>query len=232
MRTLKRIFVLALAVADIAVAAFSLPYLWRFGLLEWVRGAGVTGVLIYALVYCLTTALMVPPSLLNAGAGLMFGPLWGTLLVYPPLMAAAMASFCLSRSLARDWLRQRIAQRPQFIAMDRAIARGGFKIVLLLRMSPISPFCFLSYSLGLTRVRLRDYFLGSLLGALPGAAVYVYLGAALNDLRDLPSQAALTGGLHRLLFWVGLAATVAAFAMITRYARQEINRTLAAPADG
>ena len=69
--------------------------------------------------------------------------------------------------------------------MDEAVGREGFKIVALLRLSPLFPFSVLNYALGLTRVRLRDFVLASWLGMLPGTALYVYLGSLFTNVGDL-----------------------------------------------
>ncbi len=227
MRTVRRVLLLLFTMGDIAAVCL-LPQCWSPGLLESLRNSGWAGILAYTSACFVTTVLMVPPSIGNAGAGLMFGALKGTLFIYPALVGAGVVSFCLSRKLGRRWVAVRIARSPKFAAIDRALARGGLKMVLLLRVSPISPFAFLSYSMGLTRVRFRDYCLGTLLGALPGTAVYAYLGSALRNLPALgvKASAAASSDLHRLLFWIGLAATIAAFVMITRLARQELKRTM------
>ena len=62
------------------------------------------------------------------------------------------------------------------------MAREGWKIVALLRLSPVVPFNLLNYAFGVTRVRLRDYVLASWAGMLPGMVLYVYLGSVAGDL--------------------------------------------------
>ncbi len=229
MRILRRILLLLFAAGDIAAVCL-VPQWWSPDLLATLRNSGWAGVLAYICACFVGTVLLVPPSIGNTGAGLMFGAVKGTLFVYPALVGAGIVSFWLSRVLARGWVAERIARSPKFAAIDRAVARGGLKMVLLLRVSPVSPFAFLSYSMGLTRVRFRDYFLGTLLGALPGTAAYAYLGSALRNLPAIGAKASAAGsGLHQLLFWLGLAATLAAFVMITRLARQEIKRSLCEP---
>ncbi len=232
MKPARRPFLIAVLATEIAGAMYLLNQLWHSGLVHVGANGGVGGALMYALVYLGTALLMLPTGVGNAGAGLLFGVARGMLLVYPALILAGMLSFGISRSLARDWVAQRIANRPKFLAVDNAIARGGFKMVLLLRMSPVSPFGFLSYSLGLTRVRLRDYFFGTLLGAVPGTALYVYAGSALKDLGGLAVRGADPAGvMQRLTFWIGLLLTIFVVIMITRYARQELKRALLAPAE-
>ncbi len=224
MKRARWICVVLLAAGDIGAAALVLPRLWNCGLLDAVRGGGWAGALVYAAVYGVTTVLMIPPAILNAAAGAMFGAFKGMLVVYPALVGGGMVSFWLSRSMAREWVGRRIVGRAKFLALDRAVARGGLKMVLLLRMSPVSPFALLSYSLGLTRVRVRDYFLGTLLGGVPGTAVYVYAGSAVGRLSG-PA-----GAVERLVFWVGLAATAAGVVLISRLARQELRKAMSEPA--
>ena len=63
------------------------------------------------------------------------------------------------------------------MAIDEAVAREGWKIVLLTRLSPVFPFNLLNYAFGLTRVSLKHYFFASWLGMIPGTMMYVYIGS-------------------------------------------------------
>ena len=73
--------------------------------------------------------------------------------------------------------------------VDAAVAREGWKIVLLTRLSPAFPFNLLNYAFGLTRVALRDYVLASWIGMMPGTVMYVYLGSVAGDLATLGAGA-------------------------------------------
>ncbi len=57
---------------------------------------------------------------------------------------------------------------PRFAAIDRAIGRDSFRVVTLLRLSPLLPLAASNYLYGLTSVELAPYVLGSWLGMLPG----------------------------------------------------------------
>lgn len=201
-------------------------------LVEWIRGAGVLGVVVFGVAYVLATLLLLPGSLLTAGAGFTFGPALGTLVVSPVSTLAATLAFLLGRSVARRWVTRRIADRPRFAAIDRATGENGFKIVLLLRLSPIFPFTLLNYALGLTSVRTRDYVAASALGMLPATFLYVYLGSLVTTAGELLHGPQASGGFGvRLLQTLGLLATAAAVTLLTRAARKTLQRTLAeAPA--
>jgi uncharacterized membrane protein YdjX (TVP38/TMEM64 family) len=217
-----------IAVAALLAALLFLPVnQWGLLLVEWIRSAGALGVLVYALAYVLATLFLLPGSILTAGAGFAYGPVWGTLLVSPVSVLAATLAFVLGRTLARNWVSRRMEQHPRFAVINEAIGQSGFKIVFLLRLSPIFPFNLLNYALGLTGVRLRDYLIASFLGMLPGTFLYVYLGSLVTNASELLSGRRPSVGVWgQVLYWGGLAATVLVTALITRIARRALNRAL------
>jgi len=85
-----------------AVASFALLPIgrWALVMVEWVRGAGVPGVAVFAGAYVLATALLLPGSMLTLGAGFAYGPIVGTLLVSPISVLVATLSFLLARFVA------------------------------------------------------------------------------------------------------------------------------------
>jgi uncharacterized membrane protein YdjX (TVP38/TMEM64 family) len=108
--------------------------------------------------------------------------------------------------------------------MDRAIARSGFKIVLLMRLDPVFlPFAVLNYALGLSRVRLRDYVFASWIGMLPATTLYVYLGSSVKNIADLlQGKLPSTGFWPQFLFWGGLVAAGILVYILTRIAHQAL----------
>lgn len=200
---------------------------WADQLAAWVRSAGVFGVAVFAVVYIAAAVFMLPGSVLTLMAGFAFGPVWGTLLVSPVSVLAAALAFTLGRTVARERVAARAAGDARFAAIDRAIGDQGFRVVALLRLSPVLPFNLLNYALGLTRVSLRDYVLASWIGMLPGTILYVYLGSVATNLGGgAPSDDADTARVA--LYWVGLLATVLATVVITRAARRALAQTLEA----
>jgi uncharacterized membrane protein YdjX (TVP38/TMEM64 family) len=207
----------------LVVSASRLPIVeWAGLLVDWMRGAGATGAAAFAVVYVVAAVLMVPGSVLTAGAGLAYGPWWGIALVSPVSVLAATVAFILGRTAARGWIAKRTDADPRFRAVDAAIGRHGFKIVTLLRLSPVFPFNVLNYALGLTGVRLRDYVLGSFIGMLPGTFLYIYIGSLVGDLAALTHGDATASAARQALSLIGLAATVIVTVYVTRVARQAL----------
>lgn len=228
-RGTARLFVVGAVLVAAAAAVLLLPVgRWTLAVVDWVVGAGAAGVGVYATTYVVAAVLLLPASLLTLGGGFLYGPLWGTLLVSPASVAGAALAFFLGRSLLRDAVAARIAAHPKFAAIDRAVGENGFKLVFLLRLSPVFPYSVLNYALGLTRVRARDYILGSFLGMLPGTFLYVYLGSLITDAAQLLSGHRASGGVwQQVLFWGGLVATVLVTTLVTKLAKRALDHELA-----
>lgn len=222
---------LAILTAVVASSFFLPTRRWALELAAWIRGAGAVGVAAYAGFYVVGTLLFFPGALLTLVAGFAYGPLWGTLIVWPTATAAATLAFVTGRFLARDWVEATAARHPRFKALDRAVGRRGFHMVLLLRLSPLFPFNFLNYTLGVTSMKFRDYLLASLLGMLPGTIMYVYLGSLITSATELASGRSSAGHAGSVLYWLGLAATVAVTLLLARLARRALRRDLD-PGDG
>lgn len=197
-------------------------------LAERIRGAGAAGVLLFIAVYVVAEVALVPGSLLTMAAGFAYGPIAGLLVASPASVLAATTAFLLGRTVLRGWTQKKIARSPKMRALDRAIGRNSFKLILLLRLSPLIPFNLLNYVLGLSDVPLGRYMAASFIGMLPGAWLYVYLGSLATTAAEL-THASREGGVQRIVLTAaGLVATVLAIVFVTRAAKralvEELNR--------
>ncbi len=227
-----------LKIALVAVVALSLLIIllhlpvkdYLISVLEWTQGLGFWGPLVVAGFYVLAAVLFLPGSVLTLGAGFLFGVPTGLLTVWIGANLGAFAAFLVGRTIARDWVARKVGKNPKFAAIDDALGREGFKVVLLLRLSPVFPFDLLNYALGLTKVSFRDYALASLIGMLPGTLMYVYFGSAARSLAEVAAGKMETGSGGILFFWIGLAATIAVALFVTRLARKSLKAVEASAA--
>lgn len=195
-------------------------YVPRFA--EWVDGLGLWGPLVFVAGYALATVAFVPGSLLTLAAGAVFGLWQGTITVFLGAVLGTALAFLVARYVARSAIERKLAERPRFARIDRAVSGSGLKIVFLLRLSPIFPYNLLNYALGLTSVRFRDYLLASF-GMIPGTFLYVYYGKVLGSLAAVTAGVEVERGAGQwALIGVGLAATVAVTAIVTRIARRAL----------
>jgi uncharacterized membrane protein YdjX (TVP38/TMEM64 family) len=218
----KWLLYLGVAVALIAAAVVAFKYFDGQELLkqaiDWVGQLGPWGPIIFIAIYILATVLFIPGSVLTLGAGAVFGVVWGSIYVSIASTLGATAAFLVGRYLARDAIARKIEGNERFAAIDKAVAKEGWKIVGLTRLSPVFPFTLLNYAFGLTQVKLWHYMLASWIGMMPGTIMYVYLGslaqAATGD------RARTTG--EWVLYGVGLLATVVVTVFVTRVAKKAL----------
>ena len=226
--TSKRLPVARVLVGIVAVVALVAlgrqfgVFLDRF--VTWVDGLGAFGPVVFIVGYVTATVAFIPGSVLTLAAGAIFGLGPGVVYVMIGATTGASLAFLLARSVAREAIAQRLEGNPRFAAIDRAVGREGFKIVLLLRLSPVFPFNMLNYGLGLTTVRFTDYVLASI-GMLPGSLLYTYSGFVAGDLvlRLAGNAGPERGPAYYAVVAVGLAATLAVTLVVTRTARRAIS---------
>jgi uncharacterized membrane protein YdjX (TVP38/TMEM64 family) len=146
------------------------------GLMHMVRELGARGAVVFAMLQVLVAVSgILPASLLGVAAGAIYGLLPGFFLAAASTLTGAVLSFFLSRSLFRGTVERLAARRPRLRNLDAQIAQDGWKLVCLLRVSPIMPFSATSLALGLSAVGLRAYAIGTL-ASLPALCGYVSIG--------------------------------------------------------
>ena len=214
-----------LAVASLLIITYFLDIQELFQVaLAWISDLGPWGPVFFIVLYILATVLFLPGLIPTMAAGLLFGVLQGTLLVSISSISGATLAFLIGRYIARDWVAEKIQGNSKFEAIDVAVAQEGWKIVGLTRLSPVFPFNLLNYTFGLTQVSLKDYFLASWIGMLPGTVMYVYIGSLAGDLATLGSGERSRTPAEWALYVVGLVATVVLTLYITRIAQRALSR--------
>jgi len=189
---------------------------WLTSFQAWVRHLGPAGYVVYALMYAVCVAALVPASLLTIGAGAIFGVVGGTIVVVVGATLGAMLAFALARTVLRSKVEQMIAKRPKLAAVDKAVAHEGTKLMLLCRISGFPPFVFANYAFGLTGVGALSYFLTTFFGIIPGCFAYTYAGHA--------GAAVATGSGNRIALIITAAGIVLVSVYVARIATRAIRR--------
>jgi len=219
---MRLILLIVAAVALLVLARALDAGAWLAAALTWIHGLGPVAPLVFLLIYIVACVLLLPGSVLTLGAGAMFGVAYGFVIVWISATLGATAAFLVGRYLVRDWVTRKIAANPKLQALDTTVTREGWKIVALMRLSPVIPFNLLNYAFGATRVSLRDYVFASAVGMLPGTAMYTYLGSLAGELAGGSARARTP--LEWSFYALGLLATVAVTVYLTRVARASLAR--------
>ncbi|XP_022973391.1 uncharacterized protein LOC111471944 isoform X1 [Cucurbita maxima] len=188
----------------------------------FIDGYGPAGYALFVAVYAGLEILAIPAIPLTMSAGLLFGSVIGTVIVSISGTVAASVAFLIARYFARERILKLVEGNKKFAAIDKAIGENGFKVVTLLRLSPLLPFSLGNYLYGLTSVKFVPYVLGSWLGMLPGTWAYVSAGAFGRAILQEESEVGLLGGGNGQQLWtlgLGLLATAFAAAYVTRLAK-------------
>jgi len=174
---------------------------------------GPLGYLAYIGVYASLELFAVPAIPLTMTAGVIFGVGAGTAVVSVAATLAATGAFLIARYIARDRIAAWAEKNPKFAAIDRAIGKDGFRVVALLRLSPLLPLAASNYLYGLTSVDLGSYVLASWVGMLPGTLAYVAAGTYGRELMLGITEGASSGGGMVQPWQVALGASVSGIAV-------------------
>src|SRR6266513_6011744 len=167
--------VLAIALA-IALSRFVPVVNFTEALQQRVMSWGAWAAVCYPLLFALCNILLLPGGVLAVGGGFFFGLWWGFLIVFAGNVLAAAISFALSRWIAGRWFRRKLSQNPTLLALEPAVERECWKIVVLSQLHPLFPTSLLNYFYGLTRIPFRTYMLWASIGRVPGLFLYAYIG--------------------------------------------------------
>src|SRR6184192_2607960 len=206
----RLIALVAIVIALFLVMRFLPVREWLRSFNDWVGQMGVAGIFIFIGVYAVATVLLAPGSILTIGAGFAFGLWKGFLAVSAGSTLGAVLAFLVARFVARDKVEAIARQNEKFGRIDNAIGKEGAKLIFLLRLSPVIPFNVSNYFYGLTAVKFWPYVLASWIGMMPGAFLYVYIGATGKAAVSVAtgSEAAQHGWQYWTFMSVGLAATI------------------------
>jgi uncharacterized membrane protein YdjX (TVP38/TMEM64 family) len=226
----RRLILLALAAFVLLAAGYLLPVRsWLGMLLEWIDTHREISWLVFIVAYVLATVLFAPGFILTVSAGALFGIAQGFLIVSLASTLGATCAFFIGRTVARDLIAQRIQHFRLLRALDRALGKKGFWVVLLTRLSPIFPYNLLNYAYGLTGVKVRDYIFGSWIGMAAPTLLYVYIGSLVRNFTAISRGEIQMGNGKLWLIGVGLAATAGVVILVTRLAQRALAEELVEP---
>lgn len=132
--------------------------------------------LVFLLIHLVASLIFFPRTVLAMVAGAVFGVWMGTLWAALGSVIGAVAGFLVARYV-NDGIVD-LESMKRFGPILLRAERGGWRAVAMLRLVPVIPHSLSNYALGLTRLDLGAYALGSLLGQLPMTIACADFGAA------------------------------------------------------
>jgi uncharacterized membrane protein YdjX (TVP38/TMEM64 family) len=182
-----------------------------------VHSMGVWAPVAFVAAYVAVVVLMLPAFLLIMAGGAIFGVTEGSLLSLAGALLGGTAAFLIGRHYARESVAKRVASNPTLSALDRVVGEDGLKLVFLLRLSPAVPYVLSNYALGITRVRLRDFFIGTF-GLIPIVVTYAAYGSASGATPNADGSAAISP----VMFTAGILVTVLLGLLLARMVQKAL----------
>ena len=219
----KKLTIAAVLVIGLAVISSFFPVVPALqSLCTWIGALGPLGVFLLSLFLAIGSLFFLPASPFIITGAAVFGFPLGVLGAIGGVALGAAGGFGLSRWFLRDEISIRLRRHATFRAIDTAVEKEGWKIVILLRLCPI-PFGLANYLYGLTGVPFRAYLIASVIGSLPGLLLFCELGSAGKaGLEALASGHFGHSPGELIVLCISIASTLCAIVLIPRFARKAV----------
>lgn len=213
--TLRRALMLLFLIAVLSALGYRLKHLLP-AMESWLQNLGALAPLGYIAAFVLLTPLFVSVDALCFAAGILFPLLSGEFYMIVATYLAAALMFVLGRHLLKAKIAALIARRQKFINITDALKKRAFKIMFLLRLTPL-PFALLSYLFAAAPVRFWPY-LAATSGIFLYNATLVALGHAARYVAGAAGQGTVPATILYPALILGILATLLAGVKISRLA--------------
>ncbi|KAF9956478.1 hypothetical protein BGZ70_009862 [Mortierella alpina] len=143
------------------------------------------GAVLFVSFYTIACWLFLPGSLFTIGAGFLFRPMpFALAIVMLGDVLGALGSFLFGRYIFYNWVKSIMAKHPKFGALDQVIQDDGWKIVVMLRLTPI-PFNLITYFFSITSIPLYTLLWATAVGVFPGSCLGIWIGSLIKGLSGI-----------------------------------------------
>ena len=189
----RRLALIALALAVVALAIYLLRDIFtvetlrenRETLLAWRDANYIAAAAGYMLLYVIVIALSVPGgAVMTMTGGFLFGLVAGTAMTVVAATTGATVVFLAAKAGFGDALhRQLTAEGSEGVLkrLEAGLRVNAFNYLLMIRLAPAFPFWLINLAPALLGIPLRTYVAATLLGIIPGTAVYTWVGTSLGE---------------------------------------------------
>lgn len=152
------------------------------GFIYYIKSQGKYAYLVFLVIFALKPLILIIPSnILSISAGIVFGPILGTILTSIGFFVSGSLAFFIARILGQDAVNKIL--RGKALNLNNKLEHNGFKVLFFLRLIPVLPYDPVSYAVGLSKVKYRDFIIASVIGVVPEVVCYSIIGEnAMNPL--------------------------------------------------
>ena len=188
----------------------------------WLEANPGIGVPAFILTISVMSGLAIlPTNIVGMTSGWAFGFPLGLFAMLSAIAGAVTLNFFISRRIAGKKFDQVIEEKPKLKAIHDALLEGNLLkvviIIVLLRLSPATPFAATNFLISASGVSMKSYIAGTVLGYLPRTSATVFVGSSLTKLNfEQPSES--------WLIILGIIATIIATIVIGVLSKRALNR--------
>ena len=179
------------------------------------------GIVTFVFFYIVSVLLILPASWLSLLAGFLYGPYFGSIVVFLSAFIGASISFFLAKEYFVKKIETIISRFPKIKLLEKIINKGGLKLIILTRLSPLFPFSILNYFYGLNKVSYKDFSIG-LLFIIPGTYLYCALGSLSNNLDEIKN---LKFNNNTITTIISIVSTSLIVYFLTKYSNEVIKES-------
>ena len=167
------------------------------------------GSLIYMIIFGIVSCLMVPVTIFMLTAGVLFKPWPLSILVsILGIQTGVIFGMMAGKTFLKPWVSTMVKNNKKYRAIDNAVVQFGWKVVVLMRLTPIIPLGMANYLFSATTIKIKTVMLSTLVGCFPGYMVVPTLGSMMGSLQEtqtyqIPLRLKLCSGLLILCFAIG-----------------------------
>lgn len=176
---------------------------------EWIRRQPMTPLLVVG-GYIVGGLVVFPVTLMVIATVLVFGPWWGFFYALIGSELSALALFWIGRLMGQNTVRRFAGSLIN--RLSQKLSESGVTTVITFRIVPVAPFSVINLIAGVSKIQLKDFALGTLVGMVPGVMAIVLLADRISASLQTPDLGRFTAlaaavlavvfGLVRLRRWV------------------------------
>ena len=203
----KKLFFLLLLIMVISIV-FLFNNFWTIRperIFTFIQNNKILAPFLFIMFFTIMNITLLPTLPMNLGAGLLWGPFWGTLISVIGATCGASSSFLIARYLAHDYCKRKL-QNPKWLRLFEVIEGNGWKVVAFARIDPIFLSGPLNYLFGLTPIPFITYIWATALFFIPPASIIASIGyfigwSVLSEerIKDVGHYIALIGALVTII---------------------------------
>jgi uncharacterized membrane protein YdjX (TVP38/TMEM64 family) len=162
-----------------------------------------------------------PANVITMTNGLVFGPLWGSLLSWFSTILGSSLCFLLSKRFGKPFAEKIVGSSLQ--GAEKFFKTYGLHAMFLIRIMPFVPFDAVSYGAPLVGIPFSRFLLATSIGIIPSILIYSYLGTVIAGIYWW----VLIGLLSASLIGIVAAARVLRRAQMTQTSKVLLSKTVA-----